>query len=113
MNSVDSLVKAVVPYGYQGKILLVRIRKDDKQVVILRSGDLWHSAILRNLEAEIRSIGWEDAEIEELGGAHLSFQPDDSISIWGTSDIYGACDKEFAAELVRTLWLDKKINVSD
>jgi len=113
VNSIDSLAKAVVPYGYQGKILLARVQNDDHQVIILRSGDLWHTAILRNLEEEVRSLGWENAHVEELGGAHLSFQPDDSILIWGTSDIYGACDREYAAELVRPLWPDKKIIVSD
>lgn len=100
----------VLPEGYRGKILLVSIAVGAERMVVLRSGDLWHREILRNTEAEIRAIGLSGARIDELGGAHLRFEADGSILIWGGSDEYEACDHEYAAELIKSVWPERKIN---
>ena len=78
--------------------------------VILRSGDLWHSEILREAQGEIRDLGLVTTEVHPFGGAWARFENDDTILIWGRSDQYGACDKEVAAELIRKVYPDKKIN---
>ena len=103
----------ILSEGYNGKILLVSISVDNiEKLVVLRSGDLWHREILRNTEAEIRNLGFPGARVHELGGAHLSFEPDGSIVIHGTSQQFGACDKEYAAELVRAAFLGRRVEVA-
>ena len=95
---LEKLIPTVVlPERYCGKILLVSIAVGAERIVVLRSGDLWHREILRNTEAEILALGISGARIDELGGAHLRFEADGSILIWGGSDAYGACDHEYAA----------------
>lgn len=113
MHLDEVIPVAVVPEGYQGKIMLVQVRMDNQQLTILRSGDIWHKEILRNTEAEIQALGLDDVQIDELGGAYLSFKNDGSILIWGTSDYFGACDKAYAAELVRSLWPSRDVAVED
>ena len=108
---LEVLIPAVVlPEGYRGKILLLSIAVGKERMVALRSGDLWHREILRNTEAEIRALGLS-AQVHELGGAHLRFEPDGSILIGGGSDDFGACDLHAAASLVKTLWPDRTIEV--
>ncbi len=103
---------AILPEGYAGKILLVSVTGDGiENMVILRSGDLWHREILRNTEAEIRNLGFHNARVTELGGAHLRFEPDGTIVIHGTSQQYGACDKEHAAKLVRDEFPGRRVEV--
>ncbi|MHB8909165.1 MAG: hypothetical protein ACYDAA_09855 [Syntrophales bacterium] len=94
----------VLPEGYCGKILLVSISVKKERVVVLRSGDLWHREILRNAEAEIRALGLPGAQVGELGGAHLRFEADGSIFIWGSSEQFGTCDYEYVATLLRSVW---------
>ncbi|UCD77722.1 MAG: hypothetical protein JSW26_20240 [Desulfobacterales bacterium] len=102
-----------LPEGYNGKILLVSVSGDGiEEMVILRSGDLWHREILRNTEKEIRDRGFKNARVHELGGAHLRFEPDGTIIIHGFSQQYGACDKEYAAELVRTAFGGRRVEVA-
>jgi len=104
--------KIILPEGYTGKILLVSISGDGlEEMAILRSGDLWHREILRNTEAEIRNLGFHNARVYEQGGAHLRFEPDGAIIIHGTSQQYGACDKEYAAGLVKDEFPDRRIDV--
>jgi hypothetical protein len=109
----DGLAKrlpaVVLPEGYRGKILLACVSVGEERVVLLRSGDLWHREILRGTEAEIRALGLSEARIEELGGAHLSFERDGSILIWGGSDEFGACDHQCAATLIKALWSGRRI----
>jgi hypothetical protein len=96
------IVPAVVlPEGYRGKILLVLVACRGQSLVALRSGDLWHREILRNTQAEMARLGLPDARVDELGGAWLAFEPDGSIRIWGGSDEFGACDRDYAAALIR------------
>lgn len=102
----------VLPEGYNGKILLVSISDDGfEEIIILRSGDLWHREILRNTEQEIRNLGFNNARVHQLGGAHLRFEPDGTIIIHGTSQQFGVCDKEYAAELVRDQFPGRPVDV--
>ena len=112
-KEADLKIPAVIlPEGYTGKILLVSLSGDGlEKMVVLRSGDLWHREILRNTEAEIRNLGFHSARVSELGGAHLRFEPDGTIVIHGTSEQYGACDKEYAAGLVKDEFPDRRIDV--
>jgi len=100
---LDGTIPVVIlPDGYRGKILLVLIIRGETRMVALRSGDLWHREILRNTRAEMIRIGFTDVRVEEMGGAHLRFEADGSIRIWGGSEEFGACDLDYAAALVRT-----------
>ena len=102
----------ILPEGYNGKILLVSITGvGTEKMVVLRSGDLWHREILRNTEAEIRNLGFRNARLQELGGAHLRFEPDGTIIIYGTSQQFGACDKKYAAELLRNKFPGRRVDV--
>ena len=109
----DSIIPPVIlPEGYNGKILLVSVSGNGiKKTVILRSGDLWHREILRNTEAEIKNLGFENALVHELGGALVRFEPEGTITIYGASQEFGACDKEFAAELVRKVFREKTVEI--
>ncbi len=111
----DSQISPVIlPEGYNGKILLVSVSGDGiKKTVLLRSGDLWHREILRNTEAEIKKLGFENARVHEIGGALVRFEPDGAITIYGVSEEFGACDKEFAAEMVREEFRERTIKVRD
>jgi hypothetical protein len=91
----------ILPDGYRGKILLVLIVVGEESLAELRSGDLWHREILRNTEAEVFNLGRTDAQVNELGGAFLFFEADGSIRIRGGSDEFGACDRDYAAALVK------------
>jgi len=103
------LPAVVLTEGYCGKFLLVGVTVGERRLVLLRSGDLWHREILRSAEAEIRALGLSEARIGELGGAHLSFEPDGAILIWGGSDEFGACDHRYAAALLQTVWPGRRI----
>jgi len=102
----------ILPEGYNGKILLVSVSSAaiDKTVV-LRSGDVWHREILRNTENEIRSYGIADAQVHQLGGAWVRFESDGTIIIYGRSQEFGACDKAYAAELVREMFPERRVEV--
>ena len=102
----------ILPEGYHGKILLVSVSSAAiTKTVILRSGDVWHREILRNTLNEIRSYGITDAQVHQLGGAWVRFEPDGAIIIYGRSQEFGACDKAYAAELVRDLFPQKRVEV--
>lgn len=102
----------ILPEGYSGKVLLVAVSGNGiEDKIILRSGDLWHREILRNTEAEIRNLGFPNARVDELGGAHLRFESDGTITIHGTSEQYGTCDKEYAARLVRNEFPGRRVNI--
>ncbi|MFC1577718.1 NAD(P)-dependent oxidoreductase [Thermodesulfobacteriota bacterium] len=111
----DSQISPVIlPEGYNGKILLVSVSGDGiNKTVLLRSGDLWHREILRNTETEIKSLGFENALVHELGGALVRFEPDGAITIYGASQEFGACDKGFAAEMVRKEFRERTVIVRD
>ena len=102
----------ILPEGYNGKILLVSVSATmiDKTVV-LRSGDIWHREILRNTQNEIRNLGITDAQVHQLGGALVRFEPDGTIIIYGRSQEFGACDKAYAAKMVRDLFPERRVLV--
>jgi phosphoglycerate dehydrogenase-like enzyme len=111
----DSRISQVIlPEGYNGKILLVSVSGNGiENAVLLRSGDMWHREILRNTEVEIKNLGFENALVHQLGGAHVRFEPDGTIIIYGASQEFGACAKEYAAELVRVRFPGRRVAVSD
>jgi len=113
-KAANTIPAIILPDGYNGKILLVSISGDGvEKMVILRSGDLWHREILRNTEQEIRNLGFDNARIHQLGGAHIRFEPDGTIIIHGFSQQYGACDREYAAKLVRAAFVGRQVEVRD
>ena len=110
----DYIPAAIIPDGYDGKILLLTIGGDGiKDTVILRSGDIWHSEILRATEIEIRERGVNKARVHEAGGAWVRFEKDDTILIHGQSDEFGACDKNIAAMLLNQLYPERNICIKD
>ncbi len=90
--------------GYTGKILLVLVQYKDEKKVVLRSDDIWPQLILNNARTEVTAAGFPDATVDELGGAHLFFRENKMIEISGTSEQYGTCDLDYAAQLVRAAW---------
>lgn len=106
-----SLIKpAELPAAYRGKILLITVFGGLLDGAVgLRSDDLYHRDILRNTELELQDLGLSSSRVYELGGAYWSSNPDGSIRIWGSSDEFGACDRELAAELARSLFPEAKI----
>ena len=109
----DSRISPVIlSEGYNGKILLVSVSGHGlEKAVLLRSGDLWHREILRNTEVEIKNLGFENARVHELGGAHVRFEPDGTITIFGASQQFGACDKAYAAKLLRDRFPGRRVQV--
>ena len=106
--------EAILPEGYNGKILLVSVSGEGiEKTTLLRSGDLWHREILRNTETEIKTLGYETARVCELGGAMVRFEPDGTITVYGASEEFGACDKEFAAEIIKKKFRDRTIKIRD
>jgi len=86
---------------------------DIDELVCLRSGDLWHREILRNTESEIKKLGFFESSVYELGGAHVRFEANNDIVIFGTSDDFGSCDKRYAAKLIQQLFKDRNVVVLD
>jgi len=106
--------EVILPDGYNGKILLMAVSgMEIEKTTLLRSGDLWHREILRNTEAEIKTLGYETARVHELGGALVRFEEDGVITVYGTSDEFGACDKEYAAKIIKKKFRDRKIKIRD
>ncbi len=107
-KSPQKIERIILPEGYNGKILLVMFKGgllDGK--ICLRSGDMWHREILRNTENEI--IHFPDSNVYELGGAHVRFEKNNDITIFGTSDDFGSCDKVYASKLIQQLFKDRNV----
>jgi hypothetical protein len=108
------VVETDLPEGYRGKILLVALNGggfDGK--VCLRSGDDWHREILRNTQAEMEDLGFIRTRVHPLGGACVRFDPDGCITLWGTSDEFGCCDKEEAAEMIARAYPGKPVRIEE
>jgi D-3-phosphoglycerate dehydrogenase len=113
-QTVNRISPVILPEGYKGKILLVSVSGDGiENTVLLRSGDLWHREILRNTKAEIRNLGLQNVQVNELGGAHIRFESDGTITIFGISQEFGACDKEYAAKLVQEEFPERRVKVKN
>jgi D-3-phosphoglycerate dehydrogenase len=115
ITKMDRLIPEIIlPEGYNGKILLVSVSGEGiEKSVLLRSGDLWHREILRNTQAEIKTLGYQTAQVHELGGALVRFEPDGTLTIYGASEEFGACDKEYAAEIIKKKFRDRTIKIRD
>ncbi len=110
LDPSNILEPVILPDGYHGKILLLSVSGGIlENNVILRSGDLWHSEILREAQEEIKDLGLISSKAYPLGGAWARFENNSSIIIWGTSDQFGACDKEAAAKLIKIVYPDKEL----
>ena len=111
----EKLVERVIlPEGYNGKILLVMILGGPlDKLILLRSGDMWHREILRNTENELMELGFAGSTVCELGGAHVRFDANDDIIIFGTSDDFGSCDKVYASNLIQRLFKDRNVMIQD
>lgn len=104
ISSVD------LPGGYHGKILLVYISGGMANgMVCLRSCDDWHREILRNMEEEIRDLGFENSIAVPAGGASVQFDKNRAIIVHGSSDEFGSCDKKMAADLISKAFPGKKV----
>lgn len=100
-----------LPPGYDGKIMLVGVSGDLLEAVVcLRSGDDWHREILRNAIQELLDLGFQDTHVYPLGGAYVRFEAG-VISIWGTSDDFGTCDKNLAREIILRGYPDKIVEM--
>ena len=110
----DFIPSAILPDGYEGKFLLVSVGGDEMEdTVILRSGDIWHSEILHATEVEIRKYGVKAVRVHEAGGGWVRFNSDGTILIYGNSEEFGACDKVFAARLLRQLYPERTVYIAD
>ena len=97
----QSIATVDLPEGYQGKMLLIQIVGGAAHgMVCLRTGDDWHREILRNTIEEVQDLGFENADVVPLGGAWVQFEPDGTITVYGSSEEFGACDKKLAADLI-------------
>ena len=111
-NPGQIIEKTTLKQGYSGKILIVAIMGGViDRLTCLRSGDLWHREILQNTKNEIRDLGFSNSSVYELGGAHVRFEKNKDIIIYGTSDDFGPCDKEYASELIQQVFKDRNIIV--
>jgi hypothetical protein len=100
--------------GYSGKILLALVQSEAfGKKIVLRSRDMWHREILAALEIEIRERGFSEASVFEMGGASIRSLPDGGVEIFGTSDDFGACDKDFAAGLIQEAFPGKSVRIDD
>lgn len=104
----------ILPEGYNGKILLVMILGGqlDRQI-LLRSGDMWHREILRNTENEVKELGFAESVVCELGGAHVRFEENNDIVIFGTSDDFGSCDKVYASKLIQQFFKHRNVMIQN
>ena len=110
----DNFPAAIMPDGYHGKILLLRIDGDGiEDTVVLRSGDIWHSEILRATEIEISKCGAKNSRVSEVGGAWVRFNEDGNVIIYGQSEEFGECDKNIAASLLKQLYPNRVVNIED
>ncbi len=71
-DSRKLIPELILPEGYKGKIILISISGGlIEPMVCLRSGDLWHREILREVEEEIKDIGLVSTFVYEIGGGHI------------------------------------------
>lgn len=111
----DRMINQVLlPEGYDGKILLVKIAGGVvASMTCLRSGDDWHRTILTNAREEIADLGFNRCTVHELGGCSVTFQQSGAVTIWGTSEDFGACDKGYAAALISKAYPERNVIVAD
>ena len=103
-----------LPEGYVGKILMVLLTGGGfEDTACLRSGDGWHREILHNTQAEIADLGFPHTRVHPLGGAHAGFASDGSITLWGTSEEFGGCDKEETVRMIARAYPGRTVRVEE
>lgn len=114
-NPSDIVPIISIPPRHRGKILLLSMLGGLLDgLVCVRSNDLYHRDILRNAQLEISDLGLRSTSIHPLGGACLrDGGKDDRVTIWGGSDDFGACDKEFLVELLIPFYPGRAIVIED
>lgn len=110
----DYFPSAIIPDDYHGKVLLLKIGGEGiEDTVVLRSGDIWHSEILRATEVEVSKCGVKKSWVSEAGGAWVRFNEDGDLIIYGQSEEYGACDKNIASKLLKQLYPKRNVYTED
>jgi len=107
----EQLIRPVdLAEGYAGKILLMRLLSARSEgTLCLRSGDLWHREILRDTEEEIVDLGFDLTTVSPVGGAWIRFDDKQIITLYSSSEEYGECDKQRAAQLIAGVYLGYSI----
>jgi hypothetical protein len=107
----ERLIRPVdLPEGYAGKIVLLGLHSASAEgMICLRSGDLWHREILRDAEEEIADLGFDRTSVSPVGGAWVRFNENRVITLYGSSEDYGECDKQRAAQLIAGVYLGYSI----
>ena len=110
----DDVPQVVLPEGYRGKFVVAEFGGKE-YFRVERNGDgsmTTHEIILGQFSEELQLYGF-NADLRKhsdgVGGAHLNFNKDGSIEIYGSSDGLGACDKEKAKELISSLYQDREV----
>ncbi len=107
------IAPAVLPEGYNGKVLLVAISRGVLNGrVYLRSGGDWHREILTDTQEEILDLGFENALVDPVGGAFVRFDDNRSIEVYGISDEFGGFDKQAASDLIRQIFPGRKVAIA-
>ena len=110
LNSNRLFAPAILPEGYNGRILLLAISGGVLNGrVCLRSDGEWHREILTDTQEEILDLGFEKALVDPVGGAFVRFEDNGSIEVYGISDEFGGCDKQAAADLIRQIFPGRKV----
>lgn len=114
-NPSDIVPIILIPPRYRGKVLLISMLGGLLDgLVCVRSNDLYHRDILRNAQLEISDLGLRSTSIHPLGGAWLRDGGKDArVTICGRSDEFGACDKQFLAELLVPFYPDRAVVIED
>jgi hypothetical protein len=111
-NPARMVAEVELAEGHRGKILLVLLKGGVFEgTVCLRSRDDLHREILRNTQAEMEDLGFIHTRVHPLGGAYAGFEDDGSITLWGTSDEFGCCDKEEAAGMIARAYPGKPVRI--
>jgi hypothetical protein len=110
---VDRLLPTVLTApGYSGKIILAAVFGGVAAGrICLRGGDDWHREILADLRDEVVDVGLSRSGVDELGGAWLGSGHDGRLCVFGGSEEFGTCDKDLAAELLRTAFPGRTVTV--
>ena len=112
--SAAVIAHVVLPEGYRGKIMLVRVQGGCIPARnCLRSGDDWHREIVRGFEEEVRDYGFENVLISPLGGACAEFRSDGVIVLSGSSEEFGPCRREDALKMVQETYPGRTVFWSD
>ena len=104
------ITRVVLPEGYRGKFILADVSgRNIQSWTCLRSGDDWHREILRSFGEELSDYGFENYQIAPQGGAYAEFEQDGAITLFGSSDDFGQCDMQMAANLIEKAYPGRRV----